>query len=61
MAGFQSEAQRRKFQELLKQGAISKAEYDRLESQTSNVIPDRVPLKEKQATKTLLRKKHYSV
>jgi len=44
---FKSEAQRRKFGEMLKQGKISKATFDEWNSDTPHGLPERVKKKKK--------------
>lgn len=57
---FKSEAQRRKFGELLKEGKITQAQFDEFSSKTKGKLPERVAEKEKKP-KSLLRKRHYDV
>lgn len=42
---FKSEAQRRKFRDLVRKGEISQATYDEWESETPAKIPERAPKK----------------
>lgn len=44
---FKSEAHRRKFQELLKQGKITQSVYDAFESETEGRLPERTPKNQK--------------
>ena len=46
---FKSEAQRRKFIELVKQGKMSKKTFNEFESDTPNKLPERVKKKNKDA------------
>lgn len=43
---FRSEAQRRKFAEMVKQGKMTQAEFDKWNHQTPKKIPERVGKKE---------------
>ena len=57
---FKSEAQRRKFGELVKQGKMSKETFDEWNSATSGKLPERVKAKPKKV-RSLLRRRHTKV
>ena len=57
---FKSEAQRKKFQQLVKDGKITQAVYDAFESETGNKkLPDKVGESKKRPTTIEDLKKHF--
>lgn len=47
---FKSEAQRRKFQEMVQQGTMSQETYDEWHANTKGVLPERVEKQPKRST-----------